>query len=218
MSDKRSFAVIGLGTFGSALARTLRGYGDHVLGIDVDEGLVAREADALSRAVIADAREARAMEEAGLGSYDVAVVAMATDIEANLMAVMNAQNLGVPTVWAKAATDTHAAILERVGVGRVLRPETSYGELLAQILHNPRVRGSVRLTGDLHVAQIETPERLCGKPLSKLRLGAKHDLRCVGVVRGAVMLPADPNEEVCEGDGLLVVGTRPAMRAFSDQG
>ena len=217
MSDKRSFAVIGLGTFGSAVARTLRGYGDHVLGIDLDEGLVAREGDMLSRAIIADARERRAMEEAGLASYDVAVVAMATDIEANLMAVMNAQSLGVPTVWAKAESETHAAILERVGVQRILRPETSFGELLAQVLHNPRVRGSVRLTGDLHVAQIEAPDGLCGKPLGKLKLAERFDLRCVGIVRGAIMLPADPGEEVCEGDGLVVVGTRPAMRAFSDR-
>ena len=217
MTDKRSFAVIGLGTFGAAVARTLRGYGDHVLGIDADERLVARDGDRLSRAIIADARELRAMEEAGLGSYDVVVVAMATDIEANLMAVMNAQTLGVPTVWAKAASDTHAAILERVGVQRILRPESSFAELMAQALHNPRVRGSVRLTGDLHVAQIEAPDGLCGKALGRLRLGPRYDLRCVGIVRGAVVLPAEEAEEVCEGDGLLLVGTRPAMRAFSDR-
>ena len=217
MPDKRSFAVIGLGTFGTAVARTLLGFGDHVLGIDTDENRLAREGDRLSRAVIADGREKRAMEEAGLGSYDVAVVAMATDIEANLMTVMNAQALGVPEVWAKADSDTHAAILERVGVTRVLSPEVSFGELIAQALHNPRLRGSVRLTGDLHVAQIETPKGLCGKTLKKLRLQDRFDLRCVGVVRGAVVLPADPDEEVCEGDGLMLVGTRPAMRSFSER-
>ena len=217
MADKRSFAVIGLGTFGAAVARTLSGFGDHVLGIDRDETRLAREGDRLTRAVIADAREARAMEEAGLGSYDVAVVAMATDIEANLMAVMNAQNLGVPEVWAKADSDTHAAILERVGVARVLQPEVTFGELIAQALHNPRLRGSTRLTGDLHVAQIEAPKRLCGKTLGALKLGPRYDLRCVGIVRGAVFLDADPGADVCEGDGLVVVGTRPAMRAFSDR-
>ena len=217
MPDKRSFAVIGLGTFGAAVARTLRGFGDHVLGIDTDEGRLAREGDRLSRAVIADARELRAMEEAGLGSYDVAVVAMATDIEANLMSVMNAQSLGVPEVWAKAESDTHAAILERVGVTRVLSPEVSFGELIAQALHNPRLRGSVRLTGDLHFAQVEVPGGMCGKPLERLRMGERFDLRCVGIVRGAVVLPPDPEAEVCEGDGLMVVGTRPAMRAFSER-
>lgn len=218
MPNTRSVAVIGLGTFGSAVARQLARFGDHVLGVDADEGAVARHADVLSRAVIADVREARAMEEAGLGSYDVAVIAMATDVEANLMGVMNARAAGVPQVWAKSASDTHAQILERIGVDRVLKPETSYGELLAQALHNPLMRGSVRLAGEMHFAQVEVPRRLCGAPLSRAKLERRHDLRCLGVMRGEVPLPPDPGEELVPGDTLLLVGTRAAMRAFADRG
>ena len=218
MASSRSVAVIGLGTFGGAVATALSRFGDHVLGIDADEGVVARHADRLTRAVIADARELRAVEEAGLGSYDVAVICMATDIEANLLAVMNAREAGVPVVWAKATTATHARILERVGVDRILRPEEVYGELLAQVLHNPLVRGSVKLTDDLHLAQIEAPPRLCGRQIGRIRFAERHDLRCLGLLRGVVPLPPDPEEELAPGDTLLLVGTRPAMRAFADKG
>ena len=218
MSRSRSIAVIGLGTFGGAMVQTLGRFGDHVLGVDLAESNVARHGDVLARAVIGDAREARVLEEAGIGSYEVCVVAMATDIEANLLAVMNAKALGVPEVWAKATTDTHARILEQVGVDRVLRPEETFGEQLAQVLHNPLVRGSVRLAGDLHLAQIEAPRRICGHPLAKVRFGERHDLMCLGLLRGLVPVPADPAEVIEPGDTLLLVGTRPAMRAFADRG
>lgn len=218
MPNSRSVAVIGLGTFGGAVARTLSGFGDHVLGIDADEGAVARLSDRLARSVIADAREPRAMEEAGLGSYDIAIVCMATDIEANLLGVMNAKDAGVTEVWAKAVSSTHARILEQVGVDRVISPEEIYAEQVAQALHNPLVRGSVRLTDDLHLAHIEAPKRVCGHKLAKVRFGERHDLRCLGILRGAVPVMPDPEEVIGEGDSLLLVGTRPAMRAFADKG
>ncbi len=214
----RSIAVIGLGTFGSAVARHLARFGDHVLGVDIHESAVARLSDDLTRAVIADAREPRALEEAGIGSYDVAVVCMATDIEANLLAVMNAKDAGVPEVWAKATSSTHARILERVGVARVLSPEESFGDIIAQTLHNPLVRGSVRLTDELHLANVQAPGRAVGKTLGKVAFGERHDLRCLGILRGNEPIAFDPNERIVEGDSLLLVGSRPAMRAFVDRG
>ena len=217
MARSRSIAVIGLGTFGGAIVQTLARFGDHVLGLDLTESNVARHGDALARSVIGDAREVRVLEEAGLGSYDVAVIAMATDIEANLLAVMNAKAMGVPEVWAKATTDTHARILEQVGVDRVLRPEETFGEQLAQVLHNPLVRGTVRLTGDLHLAQIGAPRRVCGRRLQDVRFGERHDLMCLGLLRGLVPVSASGDEGIEEGDTLLLVGTRSAMRAFADR-
>ena len=214
---KRNFAVIGLGTFGLSLARTLAGFGDHVLGIDRDDAAAATAADRLARVVIADCREARAVEEAGLGSYDLAIVAVASDVEASVLTVMNLKQAGVAEVWAKSSGETHTRILERLGVDRVLQPEESFGELLAQVAHNPSMRGSVRLTGDMHLAQIETPASLCGKTLGTAKLAERHDLLCLGVVRAAVVLAAAPEVEICEGDGLIVAGTRPTMRRFADR-
>lgn len=217
MPTPRSIAIIGLGTFGAAVARELARFGDHVLGIDTDESAVARLSQELTRAVIADAREPQALEEAGLGSYDIAVVCMATDIEANLLAVMNAKDAGATEVWAKASSSTHARILHQVGVDRVLTPEETFGQQVSQALHNPLMRASVRLTDDLHLAHIGAPKRIWGKTLGKIRFGERHDLRCVGVLRGPVPLPPDPDEQVGENDSLLLVGSRPAMRAFADK-
>jgi len=84
----RSFAVIGLGTFGSTVATELSKFGNHVLGLDVDERRVARQADALAEAIIADGRDEDALREAGVGNYDVGVVAIGEDLEANILCTM----------------------------------------------------------------------------------------------------------------------------------
>ncbi|MCQ8186253.1 potassium channel family protein [Parvularcula maris] len=213
----RSIAVIGLGTFGAAMARHLARFGDHVLGIDRDESVVARLADDLTRSVILDAREPKALAEAGLGSYDVAVICMASDLEANLLAVMNAKDTGVPEVWAKAASSTHHRILQQVGIDRILTPEESFGELVAQSLHNPLMRGSVRLTSELHLAFVEAPRCVHGQKLAAIPFERRYDLRCLGLLRGKVPVACGGDEEVAEGDSLFLIGTRPAMRSFVDR-
>lgn len=218
MAAARNVAVIGLGVFGSAIARHLSRFGDHVLGVDVRESAVVQLSDDLARAVIADAREPRALAEAGLGSYDVAVICTASDIEANLLAVMNAKDAGVGEVWAKASSTTHARILERVGVARILSPEDSYGDIIAQALHNPLVKGSVRVTDTIHLAHVDAPPRLIGRTLDSPHLEKRHELRCLGVLRGPNAACIGSAEPIEKGDSLLLLGTRAAMRAFVDRG
>jgi trk system potassium uptake protein TrkA len=218
MPASRNVAVIGLGTFGSAVARHLARFGDHVMGVDSNEAAVSSLDEDLSRAVITDARDIKALKEAGLGSYDVAVVCMATNIEANILAVMNAKDLGVPQVWAKSSSSTHARILTQIGVHRTLSPEETYGELVAQALHNPLMRGSVRLTEGLHFAQIETPTRFVGRRIAEVRFGERHDLDCLGILRDGRPRRAAEDEAIENGDTLLLVGTRQAMRLFADKG
>lgn len=118
----RSFAVIGLGTFGTTVASELARFGNHVLGIDTIERNVSRVAETLAEAVIADGRDEQALREAGVGNYDVAVVAIGEELEANILCSMNVKLLGVPTVWVKAMSRTHHRILTKLGADRVIQP------------------------------------------------------------------------------------------------
>lgn len=219
MSKKqRNIAVIGLGTFGATLARELARFGDHVLGIDCDDSIVSAIAEDIDRAVIGDATEAKALEEAGIADYDVCVVATTRDLESNLLAVMHARQVGVKTIWAKSMSTTHTSILEHIGVERILQPEASYGELVAQQLHNPLVIGSVKLADGLHFAMIEAPQKVCGKCLEDLELTNSEGIRCVGIQRKDSFVEPTDGEEVREGDHLLLIGSRDAMRGFADNG
>ena len=213
----RDIAVIGLGSFGASVARELARFGDHVLGIDEDEARVADLSDALPRTLIADARDERAMAEAGLAEYDVAVVAMASRLECSLLAVMAARSLGVEEIWAKAANPTHARILERIGATRILQPEQQFGEHIAHMLHNPAIGDYVRIGEELHVASVRLPSRLAGRSVTELELQKRYRLRMVGLVRGGVWHDCDPDLALAEGDMVLLLGARPEIRGFADR-
>jgi trk system potassium uptake protein TrkA len=213
----RSFAVIGLGSFGGTVAAELARFGNYVLGIDVAERPVADHADRLAEAIIADGKDEAALREAGVGKYDVGVVAIGEDLEANIVCTMNLKVLGVKTVWAKSLSRTHYRILTRLGADRVIQPEQEVGQHIAQMLHNPAVLDYVSLGNGFIVVNIEIPEHLEGKTLGSLALDDKHELRCLGLMRGQQFLsPGDAETELKEEDRLLVLGRRANLRAFGD--
>ena len=215
--SSRSVAVIGLGSFGGSVARELARFGDHVLGIDLSEANVSRYSDELYRAVIADARDERAMEEAGLGNYDVVVVAMASDLECSVLGVMNARQAGVGEIWAKASSTTHARILESIGVDRILQPEHEFGEHIAHMLHNAAMQEYLRLAPHLYLASIRVGAERVGQALHELRLLDRFELRCLGLVRAGNYMDCAEDAVLAEDDTLVVAGTREHMRTFAEK-
>ena len=212
----RSFAVIGLGTFGTTVATELCRYGNFVLGIDSTEKAVSAVADRLSQAVIADGSDEGALREAGVGKVDVGVVAIGEDLEANIVCTMNLKLIGVKTVWAKAISRTHYRILTKIGADRVVQPEQEVGQHIAQMLHNPAVRDYVSLGNGFHVVNIAVPESLDGKALGALKLADRHQLRCLGLMRGSDFHAPDDETAMAAEDRLLVLGRRADLRAFGD--
>lgn len=212
-----SFAVIGLGTFGTTIASELARFGNHVLGIDLDEKNVSGLADELSEAVIADGRDEDALREAGVGRYDVAVIAIGEDLEANILCTMNVKLLGVKTVWVKALSRTHHRILVKMGADRVIQPEHEVGQHIAQMLHNPLVRDYVSLGNGFHVVDFRAPEHLDGKSLADLELGKTFEIRCLGLMRGSEFLASDAESlKLATDDKLLLLGRRKDLRRFGD--
>jgi trk system potassium uptake protein TrkA len=213
----KSFAIIGLGTFGSTVAAELVRFGNHVLGIDLDEKRVNRLANTLSEAVIADGRDELALREAGIGHYDVVVIAMGEDLEASILCTMNARMLGAKTVWVKASSRTHHRILNKLGADRIVHPEEEIGQHIAQMLHNPLVRDYVSLGNGFHVVNMGVPEHLDGKTVGSLKLEEKFELRCLGLMRGSEFVAcANGLVSLHPDDKLLLLGRRASLRKFSD--
>lgn len=218
MTDtSRTFAVIGLGTFGATVARDLARFGNNVIGIDLAEKKVAAVVEDITQGLIVDAREDGALREAGLASVDVALVAMGTDIEASILSVINLKTLGAKMIWAKATSKNHHRILSRLGVDRVIHPEKEVGQHIAQVLHNPLVRDYVSLGNGQHVVNFRIPASLQGKRLADLPLDTKYNLRCIGALRGTEFLGHDGVEwDMHEDDLLLLLGARQDLRDFAD--
>lgn len=134
MPKPSSLVVIGLGAFGRALARNASENGVQVLAIDRVKDRVDRFADVVHNTRQADARFSKAMRECALDDHDLVVVAIATDVESSVLAVENAMQLGAKRIFAKASSDSHASILEKMGVERVIRAEEDAGRALAKQL------------------------------------------------------------------------------------
>jgi trk system potassium uptake protein len=145
---KRSFAVIGLGRFGSAMATTLAESGHDVIGVDGSEDRVRGLADLLSLAVQLDATDEKALLSAGIKDVDVAVVSIGENIESSLLVVTLLREIGIKHIVAKAVTPLHGRILEKLGVTRVVFPERETAIRLAHSLVMPNVLDYIELSSE----------------------------------------------------------------------
>ncbi len=215
--ETRSFAVIGLGAFGSAVAGELARFGNQVIGVDLDERRVSQMASTLSSAVILDTTDEMALKEAGIDQYDVALIAIGRDIQASILTTMNLKMLSIGTIWVKASNKTHHRILSKLGADRVILPEQEMGKHIAQMLNNPMLQDYVSLGNGFSVVNIVIPSRLKGRDITSLGIGKDYDLRLLGLMRGTEFRDCDtPNLTLEEDDKLILLGKRPELRRFGD--
>lgn len=219
VKKNRNFAIIGLGMFGGTVASTLASLGEEVLGIDIDESRVRQFVDGLSHAVIADARDDEALKEAGLAGYDVAVIAIGDDLEANILGAMNADLIGVPCIWVKAFSRTHHRILSRIGVERVIHPERDMGLHIAETLHSPFVSDYVSLGNGFHVVNLVVQEGMPQDILKEVASGGAEGVNFLGLMRGTDYVDGKKGDSVGfeEGDRLLILGRREDLRQLADR-
>jgi len=180
---KLTFAVIGLGRFGSAMATTLTELGQDVIGVDGNEERVQKHADTIRSAMQLDATDERALRAAGIQDVDVAVISIGENIEASLLAVMLVKDLGVRRIIAKAVTTLHGRILERIGVNRVIFPEREMAIRVAHSLVVANVLDYIELSRDFSIIEIPAPPEFAGKSLKELQLRNRYGLTLIAIKR-----------------------------------
>lgn len=215
---RKNFVIIGLGSFGSTVARQLHRMGHDVVGVDIDEARVAALADQISHTVIADVRDERALEELGVKTADGVVVAIGEHLEANILCTLALKQMGVGCVWAKALTSSQERILERVGADRVINPEFDIGVHVAQMLAYPFIIDYISLGDNFYIVEIEVPKSLEGRPLSDLKLGDRFGIRYLTLKRGAAPL-LDDSSVIClqRGDRVVLMGRVDQLRRFGSE-
>lgn len=213
--DHGRVAVVGLGRFGSALARTLTERGVEVLAMDSDPRQVAAIADEITHAVVADTTDEEALRQVGLPEFTHAVVAIGSDIEASILTTTLLAEFGVPDIWAKAVTATHGRILGRVGATHVVFPEAEMGRRVGNMVTASLLDYS-QVDDELAVAKSHPPARMLGRPLDAAALEKAEGVRVVAVRRGSAgyAAPVDGTELDAE-DVLVVCGPPARVREFS---
>ena len=199
MSGK-SFAVIGLGQFGMTLAKELANADYDVLAIDDKDENIQEIADTVTYAVRADVREPGILKSLGVQNVDVAIIAVAENMEASIIAAMQVKELGVPFVMAKAMNALHGRILEKIGADKVIYPEQSMGVRVARNLLSSGFLDTFELSPEFSMAEFKIPDSWVGKTLCDLKIREKNKINLVGLKRGndvdinpnpAEPLPAD---------------------------
>jgi len=199
--------VIGLGRFGSAVARELERLGHQVLAIDQGEQAVNDIASDVTHALQLDAADEEALRSAGAGDFHTAIVAISTDAEASIFATMVLKRLGVRTVIAKAGSQLHAEILSRVGADRVVLPERETGLRLAHSFNVPNVIDYLDVAPNFGIEKIRPPASFVGKSLGDLDLKTRLGLTPIALRRGQqVFVNPARDERVAEGDELILIG------------
>jgi trk system potassium uptake protein TrkA len=204
-------AVIGMGRFGVSLARELYQMGYDVLAIDKDEQVTQDLTDQLTYVVRSNATSETVLRELGLANYDLAVVAIGTDIQASIMTTLLLKTLGVKEVIARANNALHAQTLDRIGADKVLFPENEAGIRLAHTLFNPNVLEYLEMVPNFGISKVRVPEHAIGRTLEEIGLAGTRDRYGVTVIairrgREPVLLPAK-DEQVLKGDILFVTGS-----------
>lgn len=216
---KRQFAVIGLGRFGAAMATTLIGLGQEVLGIDSDQERVQELSDRIPHLMSINASDPRALREAGVGEVDVAIISIGVNIEASLLIVMAVKEMGVKFIVAKSTTEVHGRILERLGVDRVIYPEREAAVRMANSLVVPNVIDYISLSRDYSIIEIPAPVMFVGKSLRQIDLRARHGLTLIAikrVINGVTSTDVSPSadEVISAGDSISLVGSNKALIAL----
>lgn len=199
--------VIGLGRFGSAVARELERLGHQVLAVDRAEQRVNEIASDVTHALQLDAADEEALRAASAGDFPTAIVAISSDAEPSIFATMVLKRLGVRTVIAKAGSLLHGEILSRVGADRVVFPERETGLRLAHSFNVPNVIDYLDVAPSFGIEKIRPPKAFIGRSLGDIDLKGRLGLTPIAVRRGQqVFVNPAREEKILEGDELILIG------------
>ena len=210
----KSYVVIGLGRFGSALARQLCQLGAEVLAMDIHADLVQQIAADVTHAVVGDARDKEVLRALGVRDMDCAVIAIGEDLAASVLTVMNLKELEVPYVVCKAQDETHRRVLEKLGVDRVVIPEQEHAQRLGRSLFSHNVLDYIELSPDYGILEVPAPKTWVGKTLKELNVRAKMGVNIIAVQsEGKTNVSPSADYRILSGDTMVVLGDNMALEA-----
>ncbi|MBD5429667.1 TrkA family potassium uptake protein [Lactobacillus sp.] len=219
MAKKESYAVIGLGQFGSAICQALVEANQEVLAIDINEEVVEEYADMVMEAVIADAQDEEAMHELDIGSFDHVYVSIGRNIAASVMATMIVKEAGVPDIICRAENATHARVLEKVGATKVVRPEHDLAmQIVFHQLH-PSVIDYVDLNKNLTLAEINVANpKIIGKTIDELDFRNRYNVNILAIINEDDDINQLPQatDVIHNNDKILVIGKQKDIHRLNE--
>ena len=206
MSIHKSYAVFGLGRYGRAVAEELVNNGMEVLAVDIDQSNVDNAVGTIPVCKCADITDPEVIKRLGISNIDVVIVAMASNLEASVMAVTLCKEAGVENVIVKCGNEMHQKILSRVGADKVIFPEKESGTRLAKNLLTSGFVEMIELSNEVSMVELDVKEEWIGKSLIELSLRKKYSINVVAIRKGnQINTTVEPAMPLEKGMQLIVI-------------
>lgn len=210
--------VVGLGNFGSILARRLHVLGHDVVAIDPRPEVVDAVGPYVARAVVGDATRRAVLEEIGARDADAAVISTGQDLAASILALLALRDIGVQEIFVKVRSDDHARIADSLGAAESIFPERESALDLASRVTSGKLLQYVQLGTDLSLQEMPVPEQWYGKTLRELALPTRMKVQVVAVhdvLRDEMIPVPDPDRALTQSDALLLAGDPGALEMLA---
>ncbi|MBQ2934043.1 MAG: TrkA family potassium uptake protein [Clostridia bacterium] len=213
MSINKTYAVFGLGRYGRAVAEGLVNSGAEVLAVDIDQNNVNAAIETVPVCKCADITEPEVIKKLGIENIDVVIVAMASNLEASVMAITLCKEVGVKTVIVKCGNEMHEKIFTRIGADRVIFPERESGTRLAKNLISAGFSEMIELSDDVSMVELDVKDDWVGKTLIELSLRKKYAINVVAVRSGgSISTTVDPTQPLEKGMELIVIANTAKLQ------
>ncbi len=181
-----------------------------------NEDSVQSISDKVTHSLIVDVTDEQALRSLGLGNFDVAVVAIGSDIRASIMATLIAKEMGVELIICKAKDELQAKVLYKIGADRVVFPERDMGVRVAHNLVSDNILDHIELDPEYSIVEIVTPNSWVGKTLIELELRARYEITVLAIKTGKnINVTPSPDEELTAGSILVIIGQNTSITAIT---
>lgn len=213
----KQFIVIGCGRFGSSVAKTLTRLNHDVMVVDSNPDIIKEISEFVAHAVQMDALDEASFRTIGLRNFDVAVVAIGSDIEASIMATLIAKEAGVPTVIAKALTEIHGKLLTKIGADKIIYPERDMGMRVAYGVSAPNILDIIEFSPDYSIIETEALKDWENKSLKDLNLSRQYGMTVIAIKTGEYINIVPSSDEIIKKDDVIVIlGSNANLRRITD--
>lgn len=203
---KLNILVMGLNSFGQSIVKQLYEYNCDVLAIDKDIDKVEDIVDFATEAIQLDIKDSTEIKKLSLDNFDVAVITM-QDIGTNIMAAMICKEAGINKVIARSTSNIHRKILEKIGIDKIISPDTEMGIRIAKGIMDVNVMETISISNDYEITEIKVKDKWLDKTLQELDFRNNYRMNVILVKKSDSEIEISPNGSyvIEKGDRLVVI-------------
>ena len=177
------YIVVGMGNFGSYLAKRLTDLGHEVVGVDNSEAKIEQIKDHVTYAMVLNATDQHAVHSLPMKDVDVIIIAIGEDVGASIMATAIFKQLKAKRIIGRAINALHETVIRAIGVDEIIHPEEETAERLAKRLELKGVIDSLEISDDYNIVEVKVPKRYVGMTVSDAKIRSEFSLNILTTIK-----------------------------------